>query len=59
VPFYPVLPIVFIATSAAMLMSSLSYVTAAGNAGLLASAWVFLTGLIALVVAICMERSAR
>jgi basic amino acid/polyamine antiporter, APA family len=58
VPFYPVLPIVFIATSAAMLMSSLSYVTATGNAGLLASAGVFLTGLIALIVAICIERWA-
>jgi basic amino acid/polyamine antiporter, APA family len=59
VPFYPVLPIVFVLTSLAMLVSAFSYVTVDGNAGLLASAGVFATGLVALGAAMVAERGAR
>jgi APA family basic amino acid/polyamine antiporter len=50
VPFYPVLPILFALSSAAMLWSALSYVTAESGAGALVSIFVLGSGLIALAV---------
>jgi basic amino acid/polyamine antiporter, APA family len=60
VPFYPVLPIIFVLTSAAMLASSLSYVTGdGGSAGLLASLGVFVSGLIALALAMRVQARGK
>lgn len=50
VPFYPVLPLAFVASSAAMLWSSLSYVTSDSGAGALVGIGVLGSGLIALAV---------
>lgn len=50
VPLYPFLPLVFTASSLAMLASSLQYVTAASGAGALVSVAVLGAGLVALAV---------
>ncbi|HYD72739.1 MAG TPA: amino acid permease, partial [Candidatus Binatia bacterium] len=50
VPFYPALPILFALSSAAMLWSALSYVTAESGAGALVSIAVLGSGVIALAV---------
>jgi amino acid transporter len=49
-PLYPVLPILFALSSAAMLWSALSYVTAESGAGALVSIAVLGSGVIALAV---------
>jgi amino acid transporter len=47
-PLYPLLPLLFIAASLAMLASSLSYVTAENGAGALVSLSVLASGALAL-----------
>lgn len=58
VPLYPVLPLIFAASSFAMLVSSLQYVTAESGAGALVSVAVLALGLVALAVTAAAGRAA-
>ncbi len=49
-PLYPVLPMIFVLSSLAMLVSSLSYVTSLSGAGALVSLGVLATGVVAFLV---------
>ncbi len=57
VPLYPILPIVFVLSSLAMLASSLSYVTSESGAGALVSLAVLGSGLLALLAVRCVKTS--
>jgi APA family basic amino acid/polyamine antiporter len=58
VPLYPALPLMFAASSFAMLISSLQYVTAESGAGALVSVAVLALGLVALVITQAAGRTA-
>jgi amino acid transporter len=58
VPLYPALPLMFAASSLAMLISSLQYVTAESGAGALVSVAVLALGLVALVITQVAGRTA-
>ncbi|MEJ0061585.1 MAG: amino acid permease [Terricaulis sp.] len=59
-PLYPVLPLLFIASSAAMLVSSVSYVTSESGAGALVSLGVLASGVLILAaVALASRASTR
>lgn len=58
VPLYPALPLIFAASSFAMLVSSLQYVTAESGAGALVSVAVLALGLVALAVTEVAGRAA-
>ena len=57
VPLYPLLPILFVLASAAMLVSSLSYVTSDSRFGALVSIGVLASGLVALVLVAAARRN--
>ncbi|MGE0187575.1 MAG: APC family permease [Hyphomonadaceae bacterium] len=57
-PLYPALPLMFAASSFAMLISSLQYVTAESGAGALVSVAVLALGLVALVITQAAGRTA-
>jgi amino acid transporter len=59
VPLYPVLPLIFIGSSLAMLGSSLSYVTLQSGAGALVSLGVVTSGVVALLLTARMARTPQ